>query len=123
MKLRFAPLLIGAVALAGAGIPHALAQTVPLHGTIVSASTSVAASSSATVFTTPAHGSFVLTQFCGSGTTLSGVTFGFIAPAGCYSFSPGYALPASEVLKCTAGGSAGACSISGILSAPSGGGD
>jgi hypothetical protein len=101
------------------------AQSVPLHGTIFSASVNVRAGSTVKVATTPASAKFILTQFCAGGAmSLSGATFGFIAAVSgtgatnCASFRRGYALPSNEAIQCTStntfGTSAG-CSISGII--------
>jgi hypothetical protein len=117
-------LTAGSIALLVAGtIPssRAAAQSVPLTGQIVSAGVSSGASSGS-VYTTPRGPSkFVLTQFCSSpGVGLSGANFGFIAftPSNgptCTSFSPGYALPSSELLACGTSGSGFSCSISGVV--------
>jgi hypothetical protein len=103
-----------------------LAQTVPLSGKIVSRSVSytitAANHGNAVVYTIPATGSFVLTEFCGTGTTLIDNKFGFIAapdPNQCVSFSPGFALSNSSQIICSGLeqylGSIAACSISGVL--------
>jgi hypothetical protein len=100
----------------------ARAQSFPISGRILSASTNVAASSNATVFTTPATGHFVLTQTCGgSQMIVSANSFGLIASMStdvlCDSFNPvGYALPQGEAIQCTNPlGVSSWCSISGIL--------
>jgi hypothetical protein len=83
----------------------ARAQSLPLLAQIVSAGTTVPSSGTATVFTAPSHGNFILTQFCAgiAGMTLSGV--GYIAsiednPTGCVTFNPGFAVPQNQALEC-----------------------
>jgi hypothetical protein len=101
----------------------ARAQSFPITGRIRSASTTLAKSSNATVFMTPATGHFILTQACGGGSMiLSADTFGLIAAMTtdvlCYSFNPaGFALPQGEAIVCTnpLSVSTSWCSISGIL--------
>jgi hypothetical protein len=106
----------------------ARAQHFPIEGEIVSASASLAALSppsttSATVFTTPASGDFILTEICTSGNlNLSGSTFGTIAAlqeSGCVAFQPGMALPQREQIICVGflGESENYCRITGILEA------
>lgn len=100
----------------------AQAQIFPLVGTVSSASAVVAANSTTPVFTTPASGYFILTQFCGGfGMSVSGNTFGNIAVGSsdteCNTFNPGYVLPQGETIQCTNPLSGGPswCNISGIL--------
>jgi hypothetical protein len=115
----------------------ARAQHFPIEGEIVSASASLAAPSppnttSATVFTTPASGHFILTEYCASGydLNLSVGTFGTIAAqiatpgehasggSGCVAFQPGMALPQREQIICVSFlHSEGYCRITGILEA------
>ena len=127
MPLRFWSLLL-VPALAFVGSTNARAQNVPLTGTIVSASTpSIASGGSATVYTTPvaSKGHFVLTQVCSheAGIAFSGNTFGLIASTiqqnatnPCVSLSPGYALPAREMISCqNVNSNANECSISGVI--------
>ncbi len=119
------------------------AQSVPLSGKIVSASSRASVTGN-NVFTTPQSGTkFVLTQWCvelnqaaqAGNAILTGSTFGFIAEiqgayiisaenpgkAACVSFSPGYVMPFRETISCAeqsleySGGVT--CSISGVLSA------
>jgi hypothetical protein len=95
-----AAIVVGAVTLT----VHA--QTAPVHGKLISASTQLPAQSTATIYTTPASGHFILTQFCaGQFASLSTGTSGSIAVAGvssqlasppCVSFNPGFPLPARE---------------------------
>ncbi len=118
-------LVVLACALA-VGLPGTVrAQSLPLRGTVVSASTNVAPGATKKVATTPASGKFVLTQFCAGGPmSLAGATFGFIAAvaqttgaSNCVAFRSGYALPSNEVLQCTnlnTLGSSVGCSISGV---------
>jgi hypothetical protein len=112
----------------------ARAQHFPIEGEIVSASASLAALSppnttSATVFTTPGSGHFLLTEFCGGPliTNLLGNTFGPIVDGPisndqilpCLAFHPGVALPKREAIICNNIESPpivnSNCSISGIL--------
>jgi len=83
-------------------------QSVP-RGTIVSASVTVPANSSATLFETPQDGRFILTQACVAGlaffgaSPLSGNTFGKIIIAQsppCTTYVPGIALPKGEIITC-----------------------
>jgi hypothetical protein len=101
------------------------AQTAPVQGKLVSASTQTSAQSKVTIYTTPSSGHFVLTQFCaGASASLSGKTFGSIASTGpglstnlplpCISFNPGFPLPTHEKIECTTGGSS-FCSIVGVI--------
>ena len=133
MKSRFLALAF-ACALAFGFSTAAHAQTVGslLAGTIKSASATASAQGTATIFTTPAIGHFVLTQACanaGPAVTFKGGTFGFIADINssgfsvgqplptCVSFSPGYAMPQNEEIECV-GFSPNVgieCSISGVL--------
>jgi len=94
-----------------------------LGGTIISAGV-VAYGPESLVFTTPATGSFILTQFCNfvsppgsSSGTLRGSTFGEIpapsGPSNCVTYTPGIALPPNESLFCTV---STRCVITGILS-------
>jgi hypothetical protein len=139
--LRMAAMTALALAIVVAFGPHAEAQTVPLTGKIVSAS-----STNGTIFTTPQSGTkFVLTQWCTNiaaaapgEVVLFGSSFGFIAmieglysdignagQASCVSFSPGYVMPFRETISCTnliLVGTVGLddvtipCSISGVAS-------
>ncbi len=81
---------------------------------------------SAVVFTTPATGDFLLTQFCALGgagaVDLSGSSVGFIPvnigagqPA-CTTYSPGVPLPQNETLSCGKEVFAPTCMIIGVLS-------
>jgi hypothetical protein len=117
-----------------------------LAGQIVSAGADVL-SSPIKVFTTPATGTFILTQFCAPATyfflgtgsqtfviSLRGSTFGSIpgltasqiastsnaAPSpSCVTYVPGIALPPNEDLICSnAGSPPGRCVITGTLSNP-----
>jgi hypothetical protein len=111
----------------------AFAQSLPLVGTLGSASSQIPnKESSVVVTTTPNSGYFVLTQFCVNyGSTLSGSSVGFIAfiPQNvlvttavggfsnspfCVIFSPGFPLPHREKLICTSGGGA-SCSITWVI--------
>jgi hypothetical protein len=123
MPLRFRSLLL-VPALAFAGLTNARAQSVPLTGKIVSESSrSIASGGSATVYTTPTAGHFVLTQVCSYKPGVSGNTFGLIASTieqgdtnPCVSLSPGYALPAREVISCqNVNPNSNECSISGVM--------
>jgi hypothetical protein len=72
-------------------------------GQIISANlTPVPGSTDATIYTTPAQGFFILTQYCQPfGRPLKGNTFGIIASGNidrCQTFTPGIALPQGEVL-------------------------
>ena len=98
--------------------------TFPIEGKIVSASTSVTEASTATVFTTPDSGHFILTVFCSNSSSAFGSTFGFIvgfapsnlsAHAHCHAFNPGVALPRREAILCEGETGASYCNISGIL--------
>lgn len=117
------------------GNKAAMGQTVPLSGKIISHSLTFTATASnrytASVFTLPATGSFVLTQFCSSTGNgfmiLSDSTFGFIATSfaagtrSCISFSPGIALSKSSQILCSEqpafspSSDTCSCSISGVL--------
>jgi hypothetical protein len=103
----------------------AQAQTAPVQGKLISATTQISGISTVvTVYTTPSSGHFILTQFCTGGFgTLSGKTFGSIAscpgslgpganPPPCISFYPGFPLPTHEKIHCTG---AGFCSIAGVI--------
>jgi hypothetical protein len=126
MKLRLVLPLV-AVILAFGAITNAQAQQIPRQGTLESASTNVRANSTATVFTTPSTGHFILTMACTSSPSLllSGSTFGFIAAINqtlpavgyCTSFALGYAIPQSEAIQCqnTARSHSISCSVSGVL--------
>jgi hypothetical protein len=92
-----------------------------LSGTIVSKSVLVPSGGSATVYTTPPTGHFILTQaclYCGGG-GLVGSTFGqILTDITCTTYEPGIALPEGETLTCvhTACGGEAPCMITGILS-------
>jgi hypothetical protein len=94
-----------------------------LTGTIVSATTIVCTNGGCVnpIYTTPAEGSFVLTQFCATTDVLRviGSSFGGIPVnegIGCTTFSPGIALPQNETISCENGGTFGDCMITGVLS-------
>jgi hypothetical protein len=98
-----------------------------LSGTVMSGYVTLAATSSAMVFTTPASGFFILTQACptfGMGQArLVGNTVGDLptpvpSVSNCVEFVPGLALPANEVLTChNLTGSGGIpCAVTGVLS-------
>jgi hypothetical protein len=64
------------------------------------------------IYTTPAKGDFMLTQFCASpdapgGVRLDAAGFGGIAQTGttsCLTFSPGVSIPKGAALSCSIGG-------------------
>jgi len=81
------------------------------------------------VFTTPATGDFVLTQFCAS-PTINGIRLAAPGLGGlggiahttttilCYTFQPGLIMPKSAPITCTTtefGGVNGFCMIAGLL--------
>jgi len=78
------------------------------------------------VYTTPASGDFILTQFCASpspdgGVLLSAAGLGGIAQAGltnCFTFTPGLSIPKGSAVSCSTfpGASPGSyfCMISGV---------
>jgi hypothetical protein len=78
------------------------------------------------IFTTPAAGDFILTEFCASpspdgGVLLSANGLGGIAQTGltsCFTFTPGLSIPKNSALSCStfSGASAGSyfCMISGV---------
>jgi hypothetical protein len=131
----FVASLVAVLALAG----PALGQTVKkgtLSGTVVSASaTAPSGGTQADLLTTPATGSFLLTQLCLVGAPgfnnvenghVAGSTLGRIAQVytdgnlgSCSTWEPGLAIPAGETLRCVqTGASAGplACTITGVQS-------
>ena len=81
------------------------------------------------VYTTPASGDFILTEFCASpqpdgGVLLSAAGLGGIAQAGltsCFTFTPGLSIPKGSAVSCstTSGASPGSyfCMISGVQTA------
>jgi len=86
------------------------------------------------VYTTPATGDFILTQFCAGPNWLGSVeldaAYGTIAEAGngmgCYTFTPGMSIPPNSALSCSAAASAARgiqvthfCTISGMQTTPS----
>src|SRR5882724_8318953 len=93
-------------------VPQAHAQKVTkstLSGIVTSSSAAIPANSSAPVYTTPAAGMgfFILKQLCTNVSNcirVSGNTFGTIPTFGsgaCFTYDPGIALPAAEVLTGT----------------------
>jgi hypothetical protein len=86
------------------------------------------------VYTTPASGDFILTQFCADpgatgGVQLQAASFGTIAQTvsgtNCYTFTPGMAIPESTALSCVPAAtvfvsktSTYFCTISGMQTAP-----
>jgi hypothetical protein len=78
------------------------------------------------VYTTPASGDFILTEFCASplpdgGVLLSAAGLGGIAQAGltsCFTFTPGLSIPKGSAVSCStaSGASPGSyfCMISGV---------
>ena len=101
-----------ALILTALGSGAARGQTVTdstLSGIVTSASKTMAPNTSATVFTVPATGFFILTQACytrPNRVTLSGSTVGQIPHSlsgarKCTVYRPGVAFPAGEVLTCT----------------------
>ena len=91
-----------------------------LTGTIVSKAVEIQASGSATVFTTPAKGFFVLTQLCvenKNNVTLKGATVGTIAvDEECTTYNPGIAFGKEETITCVNdGASASNCLITGVI--------
>ena len=78
------------------------------------------------VYTTPATGDFVLTQFCASSTIngirLAATLLGGIAHTTtttlCYTFQPGLIMPKAALITCTTtefAGQSGFCMIAGLL--------
>jgi hypothetical protein len=133
--IRLALLVFGVCFVASA----ALAQSVKhggLSGTVLSASAvALSGGTDALILTAPATGSFVVTQICTMGTPGSnnesnaqvvGATIGRIAQihtggdlGSCTQYTPGFAIPAGEDLRCVqvgASGSAVTCTVTGILS-------
>ena len=86
------------------------------NASIVTASVNLGASESALVYTTPAKGDFVLTQFCASpdvsgGIRLDASALGSIAQSGstsCITFTPGVSIPHNSMVSCTTGSAAAA---------------
>jgi hypothetical protein len=83
-----------------------------------------------TVYTTPASGDFILTEFCASlqpdgGVLLSAAGLGGIAQTGpttsCFTFTPGLSIPKGSLVSCStaSGASPGSyfCMISGVQTA------
>lgn len=73
-----------------------------VSGVITSKSVTVPAMMTAPLFTAPAEGFFILTQTSTNGSgciTMSGSTVGRIPEQS--TFTPGFALPANEVVSCT----------------------
>ena len=75
-----------------------------MRGTVESASATVPANDTATVYTTPAGRPFVLTQVCldAGGVVVQGATFGVIPGemGACTTYHPGIALPRDEAISC-----------------------
>ena len=83
------------------------------------------------MYTTAAHGDFILTQFCAGpnafgGVQLEAANFGTIAETdsgvGCYTFTPGVSIPPNSELTCSTASSKGGthfCTISGMQTTPS----
>lgn len=99
-----------------------------LSGTVTSASATLTVVGSVPVFTTPGAGFFILTEVCGvggfGGPILRGNTFGIISvgisTSGCFTYTPGIAIPQGEVLSCTIDfppPPGTACMVTGVLSA------
>jgi hypothetical protein len=83
-----------------------------------------------TIYTTPASGDFILTEFCASlqpdgGVLLSAAGLGGIAQTGpttsCFTFTPGLSIPKGSAVSCStaSGASPGSyfCMISGVQTA------
>ena len=79
------------------------------NASITTASVNLGQAESAAVYTTPARGDFILTQFCASpdvtgGIRLDATGLGGIAQVGstsCITFTPGVSIPHSSTLSCT----------------------
>jgi len=108
--------------------PATHAQTVKkstLSGLMISRSVAVPDLASATVFTTPATGFYILTQFCATApgvgsVTLSGSTFGQVVVSTsdeCTTYNQGITFAPGEVLTCANGGTGATehCMITGVL--------
>ena len=91
-----------------------------LTGKVVSAAVELPANSSATVFTTPTKGFFVLTQVCvdKKDANVRGATVGPVFNDDkCTTYTPGIAFPQSEVITCVNnGGDPAGCCITGVIS-------
>lgn len=98
---------------------------------ITTATINFTAGAGGVVYTTPAEGDFVLTQFCADpnaagGVRLTAANFGTIAQTvsgqGCYTFTPGVSIPASTALTCSTSSTTKGthfCTISGLQSSGS----
>ncbi len=89
------------------------------NASVVTASVNLGASESVIVYTTPAKGDFVLTQFCASpdatdGVRLDATGLGSIAQTtatqSCFTFTPGVSIPKQSVVSCTTNSVAAASS-------------
>ena len=109
-----------------------------LSGTIVSANAvAPTGGSDAVLLTAPATGRLVITQICAQGTSGANngdaaqvvgstlgrfglaIASGDVGEGACTNFSPGFAVPAGEELRCGQTGASGSpvsCSITGVLS-------
>jgi hypothetical protein len=79
-------------------------------GLVTTATITFTAGAGEVVYTTPAEGDFVLTQFCADpdvtgGIRLTAANFGTIAQTtngvGCYTFTPGVSIPENTALTCS----------------------
>ena len=93
-----------------------------LTGEILSKTWPIQANSSATMFTTPTKGFFVLTQLCvenKNNVTVRGATVGLLLFPGdekCTTYNPGIAFPQNEAITCVNdGASASSCLITGVI--------
>jgi len=98
------------------------------NGLITTATMNFATGAGGVVYTTPAEGDFVLTQFCADpnaagGIRLTAANFGTIAQTvsgqGCYTFTPGVSIPPSTALTCSTSSPMKVthfCTISGLQS-------
>ncbi len=92
---------------------------------IATASVTLGASESAIVYTTPARGDFILTQFCASPDATGGIRLdagklGSIAQSGttsCITFTPGVSIPQNSTVSCTTNPS-GAAAVSSAAVTP-----
>jgi hypothetical protein len=118
--------MIAALTLASAGVEAQTIKGGGLNGQVLTAGVAVPANSSATVFTTPASGFFILTQVCsGFASCIGNLTvagLGSIPAAdnnggSCQSFAPGLALPQNTAVscanRCTSQGAT--CLITGVV--------
>jgi len=91
-----------------------------LTGEILSKTWPIQANSSATMFTTPTKGFFVLTQLCvenKNNVTVRAASGGLLpGDEKCTTYNPGFAFPQNEAITCVNDGAgASSCLITGVI--------